>query len=437
MLRVHIGPAGGAFAAWNRYGPGSLDTRKRAATRVADGSWIWADPAAEPAAPQMTPDGADASASSVDAAGHAVAIWRLNGAIQVASRTAGGEYGPAATLAPDSGQGPGEVAVGLGTGGQAIALWTVETRTAGSPYQASRSVLAADRAPDGTWSAPYVLASPDGPRLTLTCAGCPDPDRRPAVAVDPWGNAVAAWVSAPPTPDVPRIVWSERPSGGSWSQPVLLSAAGAALQLSMDPRGNALASWFEGGFLHAADKYQGQPFGPSQHIGPGGGGIFSDLTPSVTLDAGSRALAVWSDGMKVLAASREPLRSWGQPIDLSALTKLVPPPPPPPTSFITDPLPEPSLLHSVGLSRTTLRRPVSTVLSFRTRSAGEVRVTVQRRGKGRALRGLRMAVGPGSHRIRLFASRPLPPGRYTVRIRVTADGRVPETASKQLVVRPA
>jgi hypothetical protein len=315
------------------------------------------------------------------------------------------------------------------------------------PYDAGRSVMAADRAPDGTWSAPYVLAPPDGPRSTLTCAGCPDPDRRPAVAVDPWGNAVAAWVSAPPTPDLPRIVWSARPAGGAWSPPVLLAAGGATVQLSMDPRGNALASWFEGGFLHAADKYRGQPFGEPQHIGPGGGGIFSDLTPSVTLDAGERALAVWSDGLRVLAASREPLRPWGPPVDLSALTKPAPPAPTPVT--ITDPLPEPALLQRVRISRDTLRQPACALrkarracraagvaLTFRLSSPGEVRVTVQRRGKGRALRGLRIAAGAGSHRI-VIGKRPLAPGRYTVRIRATAEGRAPEVATKRLLVRPA
>jgi hypothetical protein len=450
-LRVHTGPAGDAFAAWDRYGPGAPDTRGRAAERVADGSWIWADPAAEPAAPgRVLPDGADAVASASDAAGNAVAIWRLQGAIQVTSRAAGGTYGPPATLAAGSGQGPGEVAVGLGTGGQAVALWTVETRTGGMPYDAGRSVMAADRAPDGTWSAPYVLAPPDGPRSTLTCAGCPDPDRRPAVAVDPWGNAVAAWVSAPPTPDLPRIVWSARPAGGAWSPPVLLAAGGATVQLSMDPRGNALASWFEGGFLHAADKYRGRPFGEPQHIGPGGGGIFSDLTPSVTLDSGERALAVWSDGLRVLAASREPLRPWGPPVDLSALAKPAPPAPPvDPGPRIADPLPEPALLQRVRISPGTLRRPACALrtarracrtggaaLTFRLSSPGEVRVTVQRRGKGRALRGLRVAAGAGSHRM-VIGRRPLAPGRYTVRIRVTAENRAPEVATKRLLVRPA
>jgi hypothetical protein len=264
-VRVRTGPAGDAFAAWTRYSENRSDTGKRAATRAADGSWIWADPAAEPAAPaRVAPDGADAVASSSDAAGNAVAVWRLQGAIQVTSRTAGGEYGPAATLAPDSGQGPGEVAVSLGSGGQAIALWTVETRTDGMPYDARRSVMGADRAPDGTWSAPYVLAAPDGPRFTLTCAGCPDPDRRPAVAVDGWGNAVAAWVSSPTAPSVPTIVWSERPAGGTWSEPVLLSAGGATVQLAMDPAGNALASWIDGGSCTPPPSSRGSPSaGPS------------------------------------------------------------------------------------------------------------------------------------------------------------------------------
>ena len=94
------------------------------------------------------------------------------------------------------------------------------------------------------------------------------------------------------------------------------------------------------------------------------------------------------------------------------------------------------LLEAVRLSRTTLRRSVPTVLRFRLGSAGDVRVTVQRRGRGKAVHGLRLAVGAGEHPIRLFASRPLPPGRYTVRVRVTADGQAPVAATKRLLVRP-
>jgi hypothetical protein len=172
----------------------------------------------------------------------------------------------------------------------------------------------------------------------------------------------------------------------------------------------------------------------------------------VTLDAGGRALAVWMSGdrRKVLASSRGPGSLWDQPVDLSALTKPAPPGPKGPTGpQITDPPPPVPLMDTVRLSRDTLRRPAcaagkapracrsaGAALTFRLTSPGEVRVTVQRRGKGRALRGLKIAAAAGSHRI-VVGARPLPPGRYTVRLRVTADGRLPETASKQLVVRPA
>lgn len=57
---------------------------------------------------------------------------------------------------------------------------------------------AADRAPDGTWSAPYVLAGPDARHSTPLCGGCPAADRQPAVTVDAAGNAVAAWMAHRP-----------------------------------------------------------------------------------------------------------------------------------------------------------------------------------------------------------------------------------------------
>jgi hypothetical protein len=260
------------------------------------------------------------------------------------------------------------------------------------------------------------------------------------VAVDALGNAVAAWVSSPPLPAAPVILGAERPAGGGWSSPSVLAApGGTSIQLDIDPAGAALASWIEGGWLHAARKPPSGPFGTAEHLGPVtdlGTGM-TRLVPWVSLDPAGRALAVWVSGnRKVLASTHMPGRLWSEPVDLAQLTKPEPPPPPRPP-VVKTPVVQQPLLEAVGLSRSTLRRPVPTVLRFRLSSAGEVKVIVQRRGRGKAVRGLRVAAGAGEHRIRLFASRPLPPGRYTVKVRVTADGQEPVAVTKRLLMQPA
>ena len=455
-LRVHADGAGGAFVAWARHQEPSRAQEPRAATLQGDGTWAWADPAGEPADPaKAVPEPAADLATSSDFAGNSVAVWRLNGAVRAASRPAGGAYGPAQTLAADSGEGPPELDVGLGAGGHAVALWAVQTPEGDSPFIARRSVRAADRLPDGSWSEPYDLSPPDARHSTLGCAGCPAPDQRPAVAVDAAGNAVAAWVSHQPEPVGTVILWAARPAGGAWSEPAVLAARwGLTVQLAMDPSGAAIATWIQEGGLHSARRPRGGAFGAIEHLGSVtdlGVGI-TPLIPSVTVDADGRALAVWvSNQAHVLAATGPPGGRWSTPVDLAALTK---PEPLPPVEE-SDQTVETSLLAGVRLSRQTLRlpacalrkvhqrraarrtcRPAGAVLSFRLAAAGEVRVTVQRRGRGPALRSARIAAGAGLNRVRLLASRPLPPGRYTVRIRATAVGWSPGSAARQLLVAP-
>jgi hypothetical protein len=298
-------------------------------------------------------------AVGTDPAGNAVAIWRLNRVIRAASRPAGGTYGTPATLAPTSGEGPAELAIGLGAGGRAVALWTVRTAEA-DPGYARRTVWAADRAPDGTWSAPYVLAGPDARHSTLLCGGCPDDDRQPAVAVDAAGNAVAAWM-AHQEPTGTAILWGARPAGGAWSAPTVLShPAGPDVQMLMTATGTAVATWMEDGWLHSAVRPPGAgAFGPARHLGEvsGYGSGLSRMPPSLTIDGEGRTLAVWTSGNRILAARRRNAGPWGDPTDLSALTKPEPPKPEDPTPTTSDPTPKADLLRNVTLSHARMTAP--------------------------------------------------------------------------------
>jgi hypothetical protein len=235
---------------------------------------------------------------------------------------------------------------------------------------------------------------------------------------------VVLWESSAPGSATSTTVWAARPSGGAWSAPRLLTAsASSPPMLRLDASGTAIAAWTEGGLINVARR-TGDAFPVWRQLGPG------RSVRSLMADQRGGLLAVWLSDQRVLASSSRNGGPWSGPTDLTALAKPAPPVVEPPA--VTAPL-----LEAVGLSRTTLRRSVPTVLRFRLGGASEVRVTVQRRGRGKALRGLRVAAGAGEHRIRLFASRPLPPGRYTVRVRVTADGQIPVTVAKQLLVRPA
>jgi hypothetical protein len=137
-----------------------------------------------------------------------------------------------------------------------------------------------------------------------------------------------------------------------------------------------------------------------------------------TLGAASSALAVWgADHDRAVAATRAPGGPWSAPVDLSELAENPPP-----------------LISAVRLSRTRLRTG-ATALSFRMRAAGNVRVVVQRNGRGPAVRGVKVRAARGVNRVVLL-SRPLPPGVYTIEVRARAKDWAPASRSKRVVVLP-
>lgn len=92
----------------------------------------------------------------------------------------------------------------------------------------------------------------------------------------------------------------------------------------MDASGAALLTWLGGGEMHAALHPAGGAFGPIEALGPGTTGRlgFGGVTPSVTLDANGRALAVWGGGDdQILAATRPAGGSWITSTDLSKIAE--------------------------------------------------------------------------------------------------------------------
>jgi hypothetical protein len=311
-------------------------------------------------------------------------------------------------------------AVGLGAGGHAVALARVDEAVPGAPGSRRRTIRAADRSPDGTWSPAYTLAGPDAPSPPPFSTCGYDGYGAPAVAVDGAGNAVAAWIAREPEPAGKVLQWAARPAGGPWSAPVTLGPAGDALDLRMDASGTALLAWDGAGGLRAAVRPPGGAFGPSELLGPLSHGWlgFGALRPSLRVDASGRALAVWgSSERRIVAATRAPGGEWTAPVDLSAVAENAPP-----------------LISGVRVSRKRLRAG-ATALTFRMRAAGEVIVTVRRRGRGPAVRGVRLRAARGLNRIVLLR-RPVRPGAYTVQIRARATSWAPARRSARVVVLP-
>jgi hypothetical protein len=430
-FRLDTGPGIDPIVTWRQFrDEGPFPTRSAV---LSGQTWASSGPGNVPAPGAQ---GLPANARVASGGGGAVAVWQDGSTVHAASRSGAGAFGPPVALADELvypfGTFWADPLVELGEGGHAIALWTRSVATAEIAGLAKlvdrRIVRAVDRAPDDTWSAPYDLGMGAAREYAMTSCG-PLTSEAPAVAVDAAGNAVAAWEVWLPEPSLTATLWAARPVGGAWSAPAVLVAGHAhSVQLAIDQAGTAHAAWVEAGSLRTARRPAGGAFGSPEVVGPAQGGV------RLEVGADGRPIAVWQASPTTLLATAQAADgTWSPPTDLTALGRPGPPEPP----IADTPIAKAPLLEAVRLSRTTLRRSVPTVLRFRLGGASEVRVTVQRRGRGKALRGLRVAAGAGEHRIRLFASRPLPPGRYTVRVRVTADGQIPVTVAKQLLVRPA
>ena len=148
-------------------------------------------------------------------------------------------------------------------------------------------------------------------------------DGRPEVAVDPAGNAVAIWERH--VGDEEIVEATERPAGGDWSEPEVLSLPGEEgqrSQVAIDASGNAIAFWITEESTNFVVRSAVRP--------PGGGWSepedVSDSTsetvwPLLAADAAGEAVAVWIafDGSNFIlqGAVRSADGEWSEPDDLS------------------------------------------------------------------------------------------------------------------------
>lgn len=277
LPRVAVDPAGNATAIWWRFAGSAflLEARTRPA-----GATAW-----------NAVDTLDVDAGIFDVAasgdGTVVAVWAdtegSGQVIRARERSPAGTWASAITLSPPGAGDSLSPSVAGGTAGRFAVVWE-RAAGAGTYFVQSNS-----RSADGVW----------GPYADVSIPTATNP--APTVALDPAGNATAAWLrydgvrfyvraanrpagsTWSPSVDVSadsqvissavitadglgtaRLAWtrydganwvvqtSDRPTGGSWSAPLDLSDPSAgpvtSARITSDPAGNAVVTWEAGGF---------------------------------------------------------------------------------------------------------------------------------------------------------------------------------------------
>lgn len=220
--QVAIDGSGDAVAVWDR--SDGVHTIVQAASRPAGGSWG--------AVTNLSASGESAVEArvAIDPAGDAVAIWqRSNGSVdvvQAAGRSPAGIWQQPPEDLSESAKDSSYPEVAIDGAGDAVAVW--EALEGGGHYV----IQSADRTAGRTWQAPVDLSPPNG------YAG------EGRIAVDAAGDAVAAWEFYEGTHNI--AVAAARPAGGAWGAGAHLTAPGSEaneLQVAVDPDGDAVAAW--------------------------------------------------------------------------------------------------------------------------------------------------------------------------------------------------
>ncbi len=283
-LHVVINAAGAVALVWIQKDPSSaVDPNQfsvRASVRPAGGSF--SAPAIISPSPLTLGDDADSPRVAIDAAGDVTAVWdykELAGprsVVQTATRPAGGSFSAPITLS-DTSQDASSSSVAMDSAGDAIAVWT---RSNGTNFIVQES----SSPPGGAFAAPVDLSATGEnaatPEVAMTPAGAatvvwarPDPSgywivqassgspgggfaapldlsatgqdaSDPMVAVNAAGAAAVAWKRSNGSNDIVQA--TTRPSGGGFSPPIDLSAAGQDAvfpDVAMDGVGDATAVW--------------------------------------------------------------------------------------------------------------------------------------------------------------------------------------------------
>ncbi len=254
-------------------------------------------------------ENAESAQVTVDGNGLATAVWsRYNGSndiVQSSTSLNGGAWTTPVDLSA-TGQNGIIPQVTVDADGTATAVWV---RNTGS----GTSIQSSTRPSGGTWSSPADNLSVSGLNAF-----------NPQVTVDVEGTAIAVWSRSNGTNTI--IQSSTRPSGGSWSTPVDLSAPlGDAEnpQVTVDATGTAIAVWSRSNGTNTIIQSSTRPIGgpwstPVDDLSAAGQNASA---PQVTVDSDGTATAVWirSNGTNdiVQSSTRPSGGPWSTPEDVS------------------------------------------------------------------------------------------------------------------------
>jgi hypothetical protein len=253
---VGVDAAGNAAVVWAERHDKEFDVAG-AIRSAQDGTW---------GAPAVLSTGNATAGPSlaVTPAGEAFAIWLEGTSVLVARGDLHqGRWDPPVTLGSDAGSG---AAISVNSAGAAFAVWTLV---------GASGIEAAMRPAGGGWRTEDAHVD-NGP--SAATAG-------PDIALAADGTAVAVWVSS----GMSR--YAVRSPDGTWSRPLLLSAADPVEpRVAIDPRGDAIATWLQGGRLVTAVRPAAA--GAWQPVGELSAAEVSE--PRVALDEAGHGIAVWN-----------------------------------------------------------------------------------------------------------------------------------------------
>jgi hypothetical protein len=265
--------------------------RIRAAFRPAGGRWrvpVYISPAGEQASVPK---------AALDMRGRALVVWTayssVSFSVESASRATSGGWSHAVTVARGV---SGDPDLAMNAGGRALVVWDGPT---GVTRVASRS-------PDGNWTSPSTLSSPN------------DQGHNPRVALNPAGTAVAVWMGAPTGQAAQSVEAAIRPAGGRFGPArVVVGEVTGLSKVALAANGEAVVISSDRDVLYSNVRPPDGRFGSRQMLGTGG------FAPTVGVDARGDAIAVWtrSDGTNLFVhvARRITRRSFGAGKDLAPI----------------------------------------------------------------------------------------------------------------------
>jgi PKD domain len=277
--QVAVDPQGDAIVVWTYYDDIDHHFLVQADRRLAGGGWE--------APVQLSAFGQGAQNPQVgfDAQGDAVVVWdRYDGShwiVQASRLKAGNPVWEVPINLSAAGEDATEEQVALDSQGDAIAVWARRDASGNAIVQASVRPASV-----GSWKLPATNLSAPGESAYY-----------PAVAIDPQGNAVAAWSRASGG-DVIVQASSRLSEDGVWQPAQDLSAAGEESyypQVAIDPDGNAVAIWGSdsGGVNTIESAARPTPSGTWQgalDISAAGG----SSQPQFAFDSHGNGVAVWT-----------------------------------------------------------------------------------------------------------------------------------------------